>query len=230
MRRARGVELRPYVTARQRGIGLPAATPGPTGAAGLDLRLPVAGSLTLNAAVNPDFGQLDGDPATLNLTPSETFFEERRPFFTEASDAFNLPLSPGGPEALVYSRRIGRAPQLAADDHGGTVAAPGETTILGAAKLTGKTRSGWNVGVLASRTAEEAADRDGVTAAASLTSSSRRRVTARSVSVRHLREGSPVCRERYRHRRPARPHPGERKQLPRCAAPVIGGDLLHRWA
>ncbi len=227
VRRARGVELRPDVTARQRGIGLPAATPGPTGAAGLDLRLPVAGSLTLNAAVNPDFGQLDGDPATLNLTPSETFFEERRPFFTEASDAFNLPLSAGGPEALVYSRRIGRAPQLAADDHGGTVAAPGETTILGAAKLTGKTRSGWNVGVLASRTAEEVATGTGADGRGFANIVEPATSYGALRLGRDLREGRTVVSGIATYvRRDLTP---ASEGLLRREAVVIGGDLLHRW-
>lgn len=152
----RGIELLPYVTGRQAGRSTP-ERPNPTGTGGLDLRMGVAGSLTLNAAFNPDFGQLDGDPATVNLSPNETFFEERRPFFTEASDAFRMPVATGGEEGLVYSRRIGRAPQLSPDDHGGSASVPGETTILGAMKLTGKTRSGWNVAALAARTAEEVA-------------------------------------------------------------------------
>jgi hypothetical protein len=162
LRKGRRIELLPYVTGRQRLGGSTTLNPFDVGnagsaTAGLDLRGGIGSSLTLTAAFNPDFGQLDGDPATVNLSPNETFFEERRPFFTEASDAFRMPIGSGGQEGLVYSRRIGRAPQLTADPRGGFSQGPDETTILGAAKLTGKTRGGWNVALLAARTAEERA-------------------------------------------------------------------------
>ena len=103
-------------------------------------------NLRLNATVNPDFGQVEVDPAVVNLTAFETFFDEKRPFFLEGSQIFTN-FGYGGSNnfwgfntsepTIFYSRRIGRAPQLSAA--GDFVDAPTATTILGAAKLTGKT-------------------------------------------------------------------------------------------
>ena len=115
---------------------------------GGDLKYGVTSNLTLDMTVNPDFGQVEADPAQLNLTAFETFLAEQRPFFLEGSGTFAF----GGDESrLFYSRRIGRTPQL-----GGLAAAgsdvPGATNILGAAKLTGRLRSGSTLGALAAVT------------------------------------------------------------------------------
>lgn len=132
------------------------------GSVGLDLRRKIGTGFALDATVNPDFGQVEVDPAVVNLSDFETFFPEKRPFFVEGAQIFgsfgeNGPNSRYGymrtePE-LFYTRRIGRAPQGAVEaEH---VAAPPATTILGAVKLTGKSRGGWSLGVLEAVTARE---------------------------------------------------------------------------
>ena len=118
--------------------------------------------MALVGAVNPDFGQVEVDPAVVNLTAFETFFEEKRPFFTEGSQVFLRFGRSGASEyttffypepQLFYSRRIGRVPQ--GRGAGDFVDTPTATTILGAAKLVGRTRSGWNIGLLESVTGRE---------------------------------------------------------------------------
>ena len=131
------------------------------GRAGLDLKYGLASNVTLDATVNPDFGQVEADPAVVNLTAYETYFEERRPFFVERGDIFS-----GGNQQYFYSRRIGRRPQRdAAAPDSGFADQPSSTTILGAGKLTGRTAGGWSVGLLEAATAREYAalsDADGV--------------------------------------------------------------------
>jgi hypothetical protein len=123
---------------------------------GVDIRLGL-GAATLSATINPDFGQVEADPAVLNLTVFETFFPEKRPFFLEDSRIFVLPYSQM-PD--FYSRRIGAAPgRLKLGDGATIVEKPGQTTILGAAKITGKS-SGWTYGALGALTAREYASVD----------------------------------------------------------------------
>ncbi len=118
---------------------------------GLDAKYGLTSNLTLNATVNPDFGQVEADPAEVNLTAYETYFEERRPFFVEGANIFS-----GGNQQYFYSRRIGRPPQgYAAAPEGGFVDQPTATTILGAGKLTGRTAGGWSLGLLEAATARE---------------------------------------------------------------------------
>jgi hypothetical protein len=164
----RHVELLPYVSGRAEYVA-PKAAGDPFndgsrlfGGAGLDFRYGVGTGMALVGAVNPDFGQVEVDPAVVNLTAFETFYEEKRPFFTEGSQVFLRFGRSGASEyttyyypepQLFYSRRIGRVPQGAAA--GEFVDAPSATTILGAAKLVGRTRSGWNVGVLEAVTGRE---------------------------------------------------------------------------
>ena len=122
--------------------------------AGLDLLYRVSSNLTVNAAFNPDFGQVEVDPAVVNLGVYETFFEEKRPFFIEGSEIFAFGAAGTSGGQLFYSRRVGRAPSLfpptAASDM------PDATTILGAAKVSGKP-AGWSIGVLEALTAREEA-------------------------------------------------------------------------
>ena len=117
---------------------------------GADLKMGLASNLTLDAAVNPDFGQVEADPSVLNLSAFEQYFEERRPFFLEGAGIFEFRNFCGdidtGCRGLLYSRRIGRAPQLMG--RYGDAASPQQSTILGAAKVTGRTRSGLSVGML----------------------------------------------------------------------------------
>ena len=121
---------------------------------GLDLRYGLTSNLTLSAAINPDFGQVEVDPARINLTAFELFFPEKRPFFVEGSNLFEFATS--GP-SLFYSRRIGRAPQAEPAGPVDFVDLPDQTTILGAAKITGKTRGGWSIALLDALTDEERA-------------------------------------------------------------------------
>lgn len=122
------------------------------GSMGVDLKYGVSSDLTLDVSVNPDFGQVDADPAVVNLTNFETFFPELRPLFIEGSDIFQFGI-PG--HQMIYSRRIGRAPQRSALGTQPYVDQPLNTTILGAAKLSGRTQSGWSIGFLDAVTSQE---------------------------------------------------------------------------
>ena len=169
----RRVELAPYARA-----SLETRRPVPgdpffdgselTSGYGLDLKYGVTSNLTLDATFNPDFGQVEADPAELNLSVFETFFSERRPFFLEGAQIFNF----GGCSGFCfsfqpdffYSRRIGRSPTLFPSAERafrmGTVTrgpfmdVPASTPILGAAKLTGKLPSGTSIGLLHAETGD----------------------------------------------------------------------------
>lgn len=215
----RRIEVMPYFTAREQ-FGTPTGPLAGTG--GVDLRMGVGSALTLNAAINPDFGQLDGDPGQINLGPSELFLAERRPFFVEGSEAFRFGLgtAPTQFEALIYTRRIGRSPQLSGGD--GAVM-PGETTILGATKLTGRSGA-WNVAGLAALTAPEratgpfGAERPLVEPGT---------VYAVGSLGRDFREGRTVLTGMGTLVRRDLAEAGA--DLLRRSAVVIGGDLAHRW-
>ncbi|MEX2179092.1 MAG: DUF5916 domain-containing protein [Gemmatimonadaceae bacterium] len=118
--------------------------------AGADLKYGITPNIMLDATVNPDFGQVEADPAVLNLSAFETFFQERRPFFVEGTGLYNFSVNCNvvncGGEGLFYSRRIGRQPQLL-NSYGG-VGSPTATPILGAGKMTGRWPGGLSVGVL----------------------------------------------------------------------------------
>lgn len=118
------------------------------GRAGADLKFGIGPSLTLDATFNPDFGQVEADPAVVNLSAFPVFFDEKRPFFVERKEL----LEAGG---LFYSRRIGAPPSVRPEADFADL--PDATTILGAAKLTGRTAGGLSVGALAAVTAEESA-------------------------------------------------------------------------
>lgn len=119
---------------------------------GLDVKYRVASNLTLNATVNPDFGQVEVDPAVVNLGVYETFFQEKRPFFLEGSEIFNFGGTNTSGGRLFYTRRIGRAPTLSPPSPYSDI--PTSTTILGAAKLSGKV-GGWSIGTLGAVTGRE---------------------------------------------------------------------------
>lgn len=131
----------------------------PTGSLGLDFKYGLGQSATISGTINPDFGQVEADPSNVNLGASELFFAEKRPFFLEGTDIFKFSLGTGGnsTEQLFYTRRIGAAPHDTADGLGAYVSEPRATTIYGAAKLSGKTASGWSFGALDALTAEESA-------------------------------------------------------------------------
>jgi hypothetical protein len=166
----RQVELVPYATSRSK---LQRAQPGDpfhsnremSYRGGGDAKVNLTSNLTLDATVNPDFGQVEVDPAVVNLSVFETTFNEKRPFFVSNSQYF----STGGFScffcsnvsslSLVYTRRIGRSPQLAGllADQSDYMDATDATTILGAGKITGRTKSGISVGVLDAITDRESA-------------------------------------------------------------------------
>ena len=143
-----------------------------TQAIGMDVKYGITSNLTLDATVNPDFGQVEADPAELNLTVFESFFEEKRPFFVEGAQIFDFGAQcndfcfSGAPQ-LFYSRRIGRQPSLDPRvPFAGTgvdplavhevvssfTDAPTQSPILGAAKLTGQLIGGMSVGLLHAET------------------------------------------------------------------------------
>ena len=133
----------------------------PDGALGMDVKYALTPGLTFTGSLNPDFGQVEADPAVVNLTAFETFFSERRPFFVEGSGTFNFGMDcgDGGCTGLFYTRRIGRSPQGTDDLPIGDniyTDAPVQTTILGAGKLTGRVGK-YSVGVMQAFTQEETA-------------------------------------------------------------------------
>jgi Domain of unknown function (DUF5916)/Carbohydrate family 9 binding domain-like len=168
LRPASRIELLPYVrtqietqplSARNRFV--PASAFGV--AVGGDLRVKLPQSLTLTASINPDFGQVEADPAVVNLSAFEIFFPERRPFFLENADAFAFgqtrTFNDNDPPQFLYTRRVGRPPQR--QSFGGDVSASDvarQTPILGALKLSGTTPSGWQIGSLNAVTARESAE------------------------------------------------------------------------
>ncbi len=168
----RTVEFLPYIVSRGEFVA-PSASNDPFndgarmfGGVGIDVKYGVSSNLSLDGTINPDFGQVEVDPAVVNLTAFETFFEEKRPFFVEGANIFSNFGRTGSNNfwgfnradpMIFYSRRIGRAPQGEAD--GEFVDRPSSSTILGAAKLTGKTRQGWSLGLLEAVTGREHARR-----------------------------------------------------------------------
>src|SRR6266513_713729 len=151
-------ELTPYVSTRAEYLRVPAGNPFRDGkdyfaSTGADLKYRLTSSMTVSATVNPDFGQVEVDPAVVNLTAFETFFPEKRPFFVEGSELFNF--GTDGTNSVFYSRRIGRQPSLAPPYAERDV--PDATRILGATKLTGRTAGGWAMGVLDAVTERETA-------------------------------------------------------------------------
>ncbi len=156
-----GLELLPYVVSKSASVARTAGDPfdthgRPTVRAGLDLKNRLTSNLTLDATLNPDFGQVEVDPAVLNLSQFETFFPEKRPFFIEGAQVFNFGglscnfCSNAEGMSAFYSRRIGRAPTGAslATDPNRFADVPDATTILGAAKITGRTSKGYTLGLL----------------------------------------------------------------------------------
>jgi len=118
---------------------------------GLDAKIGLTNNMTMDLTINPDFGQVEADPSQVNLTAYETYFSERRPFFIEGNNItnFNIGLGDGnqGNDNLFYSRRIGRQPQGYPElENQEYTDVPTFTNILGAAKLTGKTKDGLSLG------------------------------------------------------------------------------------
>ncbi|HET8713158.1 MAG TPA: DUF5916 domain-containing protein [Gemmatimonadales bacterium] len=153
---SRRLEVMPYGAVDSRVLGeVDAADPfndkaNFSGRVGADLKMGLGPNITLDATVNPDFGQVEADPAIVNLSGFEFFFDERRPFFTEGSR-----LLQGSGPSYYYSRRIGARPGCNAS--GDYVDCPPSATILGAAKVTGRLAGGMSLGALAAVTSRESA-------------------------------------------------------------------------
>ena len=156
-------EITPYVSSSvTRASGNPAdpffRSTAFSHSAGFDAKVGLHSGLTLDLTVHPDFGQIEADPSEVNLSGFETTQQERRPFFVENSGLFALSIYESPDETLFYPRRIGRAPKISVDTDGRFVREPQQTTILGAAKVSGKTASGLSVGILDAVTQAEYAD------------------------------------------------------------------------
>jgi len=167
----RQIEIAPYGVASTERFEKEEGNPFATGKlsninAGVDGKIGVTNNMIIDFTLNPDFGQVEADPSQVNLSAFEIFFEEKRPFFIEGKNIFNAPLNffdgdDLGAENLFYSRRIGRSPQYNPELEDVEYAdIPTSTTILGAAKITGKTKNGLSVGILESLTAKEKAEID----------------------------------------------------------------------
>jgi len=168
---AKEAEVVPFMlsqlTLSKREAGNPFATGRSTTASvGVDGKVGLTNDLTLNFTINPDFGQVEADPSNVNLTNFETYYDEKRPFFVEGSNIYHYPYDITNNERnkLFYSRRLGREPQFSYDrQEGEYVRAPGRTNILGAVKISGKTRKGTSLGILSGVTQKmySEIDRDG---------------------------------------------------------------------
>jgi len=166
------LEFLPYTMARAYASPMVPGDPFRTGTAydgniGFDMRASLRTHLTLSLTVNPDFGQVEVDPAVINISDQETYYAEKRPFFVEGADIFRFGY--GGANTVrnlgwsdprfFYSRRIGRSPQGYVPSVG-YVDYPDWTNILGAGKVTGKLGDGWNLGLMSAVTGREFADVD----------------------------------------------------------------------
>jgi hypothetical protein len=188
VKQSRGLELLPYIQSRAEFVEIDQDTdagfdnPYRDGSdffygVGMDLKYRLSSNLTLDATLNPDFGQVEVDPAVVNLTAFETRFQEKRPFFVEGAGIFSFGGGGGGGGGggmmgmfgggggggggggteLLYSRRIGGTPRGSVPDEAVYADRPDQTTILSAGKLTGQTAGGWSLGIMEAVTARESA-------------------------------------------------------------------------
>lgn len=157
--KSRHIELLPHVVGKNSsGPSLADGSAASTASGGLDAKVGLTSNFTLDATVNPDFGQVEADPSVINLTAYETFYDEKRPFFLEGRKILTFAIEEE--DQLFYSRRIGEAPSyspsLAAGETMGN--RPEGTTILGAFKVTGRTDDGLSLAVLQAFTRKEMVD------------------------------------------------------------------------
>lgn len=168
----RQVEIAPYITVQADKYKKEPGNPFADGfdtklTGGLDGKVAVTNDLILDFTINPDFGQVEADPSQVRIDGFQNFFSEKRPFFIESSNIFDYQVT--GSEAggdydadlLFYSRRIGSSPHGYPNTNGNEfVKYPQNTSILGAAKFSGKTKKGWSIGILESVTEREHATID----------------------------------------------------------------------
>ena len=166
----RQVEIAPYVEGQVERFGKEVGNPYMTGKAsnsnvGIDGKIGLTNNIIMDFSINPDFGQVEADPSQVNLTAYETFRKEQRPFFIEGKNIYSFPLMIGDGDMsndnLFYSRRIGRSPQYAPDvPNGQYFQSQGYSHILGAAKISGKTKDGLSIGFLETVTGTEYGEMD----------------------------------------------------------------------
>jgi len=165
------IELSPYITGNHGILKTEDDNPLYNGSdtdlnIGTDIKFGIGSNLTIDATINPDFGQVEVDPSVINLTAFETFFQEKRPFFVEGASIFRF--GTGGPTNRInfgtmepvffYSRRIGKYPTFGEDVDGDWTKIPSATSIIGASKLSGKITDSWSVGAFSALTKKEYAD------------------------------------------------------------------------
>jgi hypothetical protein len=156
--KSRRIEILPYTLGKAKFYEKEAGNPYAKGTDidfnyGLDAKIGITSDFTLDLAMFPDFGQVEADPAVLNLSAFETFFDEKRPFFLEGKNITDFNFGGG---SLFYSRRIGQGPSYSPDlDSAEYAESVQNTAILGAAKVTGKTKNGLSVGIINAITAKE---------------------------------------------------------------------------
>jgi uncharacterized protein DUF5916/cellulose/xylan binding protein with CBM9 domain len=237
----RGLEVLPYSVARSTSPatsvhGSPFSPQSEWfGGTGVDVKYGLTSNLTLNATLNPDFGQVDDDPAFVNLTAFEQFLSERRPFFVEGASIFRFGggsgfIGFGGTPQVFYSRRIGRPPQgnySTSPVPGGFDDLPDYTTLAAAAKITGRAGP-WTMGVLNAVTPVERAPytdtllNRSVVAAEPFTNyfvgRAKRELRGGATGLGFLATAVNRSLE-----------PGARTTM-RDAAYVFGSDFFHRWA
>ncbi len=161
----RQVEITPYTVGKTQRFEREEGNPFATGSlgnlyGGLDGKIGLTSDLTMDFTINPDFGQVEADPSVVNLTAFETYYSEKRPFFIEGRNILSFQIMGGdggfSRDNLFYSRRIGRSPQYYPDTEDEEyLDMPGNTTIFGAFKITGKTKSGISVGIIDGIAAKE---------------------------------------------------------------------------
>jgi len=157
--KSRRIEIMPYVSVKFNTFKAEPKNPfgdkgrNWAGNIGLDAKIGLASNFTVDLTVNPDFGQVESDPSVMNLSAFETFYDEKRPFFLEGKNIFSFDFDNS---SLFYSRRIGHTPSFYPSlDNNEFMKYPDNTSILGAAKVSGKTSKGLSIGILQSLTASE---------------------------------------------------------------------------
>ena len=166
------IEIQPYVVAQTSSFEKEEGNPFRDGTdndltVGIDGKIGVTSDFVIDFTVNPDFGQVEADPSVVRLDGFQNFFNEQRPFFVENNNVFDFTVTgaaTGGAfdnDNLFYSRRIGASPHGYPNLEDREYAkVPSNTSILGAAKFSGKDKKGLTIGILESVTAREVASID----------------------------------------------------------------------
>ncbi len=124
---------------------------GKTYGYGMDIKYGINESFTLDATLIPDFSQVQSDDKIVNLSPFETFYQERRPFFTEGTELFDKG------DQIFYSRRVGTKPinyNKVNTEYDKVLSNPETTQLINATKISGKTKSGLGIGIFNAMTSK----------------------------------------------------------------------------